>query len=41
MIISPWGEVLAEAGDQPGIITATLDISLVAKARDAIPAWQQ
>lgn len=41
MIISPWGEVLAEADDQPGIITATLDISQVTKARHAIPACQQ
>ncbi|HCI46019.1 MAG TPA: amidohydrolase [Rhodospirillaceae bacterium] len=40
MIISPWGEVLAEADDQPGVISATLDLALVDKARKAVPAWQ-
>ena len=39
MIVSPWGEVLARApGDEPGVITATLDLDAVAKARQAIPA---
>lgn len=40
MIISPWGQVLQAAGDQPGVITASLDLAAVAKARAAIPAWQ-
>ena len=40
MIISPWGEVLAEADDQPGVISASLDLALVDKARKAVPAWQ-
>ncbi|HEX4179249.1 MAG TPA: carbon-nitrogen hydrolase family protein [Caulobacteraceae bacterium] len=39
MIIGPWGEVLARAdGDEPGVISATLDLDAVAKARQAIPA---
>ena len=39
LIISPWGEILAEAsGDAPGIILADLDLSHVAKARARIPA---
>lgn len=38
LIISPWGEVLAEAGDQPEIIRAELRLSHVRKAREAIPA---
>ncbi len=40
MIISPWGEILAKAGDQPTIITADIDLSDVKKARSAIPALQ-
>lgn len=41
LIISPWGEVLAEAkGDAPGIILADLDLDQVAKARARIPAVQ-
>ena len=39
LIISPWGEVLAEAdGDTPGIILADLDPDAVAQARGRIPS---
>ncbi len=38
LIISPWGEVLAEAGDAPEILYADLILSHVRKARGAIPA---
>ena len=39
MIISPWGEILAEAdGDEPGVIWADIDLDQVAKARDRIPS---
>ena len=39
LIVSPWGEVLAEAPeDAPGIITAELDLAEVAKARARIPS---
>jgi len=38
MIVSPWGETLAEAkGDEPGIILADIDPARVAKARRQIP----
>lgn len=37
MIIGPWGEVIANGGDEPGIISATLDMDAVDKARNAIP----
>ncbi len=41
LIVSPWGEVLAEADHaEPGIILADLDLAEVAKARARIPAWQ-
>ena len=39
LIVSPWGEVLAEAAhDAPGYILADLDLEDVAKARARIPA---
>lgn len=39
LIVSPWGEVLAEAdGDAPGIIVADLDLDEVARARGRIPS---
>jgi len=38
-IVGPWGQVLAKADhDEPGVITADLDLDEVAKARAAIPA---
>lgn len=38
LIISPWGEILADGGDKPGIVMADLDMAEVAKARAAIPS---
>ncbi|OYU49918.1 MAG: amidohydrolase [Rhizobiales bacterium PAR1] len=37
IIVDPWGRVLAEAGDEPGPVLATLDLSLVTDARQRIP----
>ena len=38
MIISPWGEILAEKGEGTGIIIADLDLNKVEEARKQIPA---
>ncbi len=38
LIISPWGDILADGGESVGITQATLDLSVVDKARQAIPA---
>ena len=38
LIVDPWGHVLAEAGDDDDLILADLDVSLVQKAREQIPA---
>jgi predicted amidohydrolase len=38
LIIDPWGAILAEAGDEPGVITATLDLARVAECRGMVPA---
>ena len=39
LIVSPWGEVLAEKADaEPGVILADLDLDAVAKARRRIPS---
>jgi predicted amidohydrolase len=40
LIVDPWGRILADGGDEPGIVTATLDLAEVAKARAMIPALQ-
>jgi predicted amidohydrolase len=38
LIVAPWGEILAEAGDEPGIIATAIDFSQVATARSMIPS---
>jgi deaminated glutathione amidase len=38
LIVSPWGEVLAEAGTEPGVITAALDLGLADQVRARIPS---
>jgi len=38
LIVGPWGEILAEAGEEPGIVTATLDLARVAECRAMVPA---
>jgi predicted amidohydrolase len=38
LIISPWGEVLADAGEKPGFIVADVDLDQVHKARSMVPA---
>ncbi|MBA4223359.1 MAG: amidohydrolase [Methylobacterium sp.] len=37
IIVDPWGRVLAEAGNEPGLIMAQIDLALVADARQRIP----
>jgi predicted amidohydrolase len=38
LIVSPWGEVLAEGGTEPGIVTAEIDPGAVEAARTSIPS---
>jgi deaminated glutathione amidase len=38
LIVDPWGRVLAEAGTDPGVILAEIDVGQVAEARGRIPA---
>lgn len=38
LIVAPWGEVLAEAGTEPGIVIADLDLAQADLARARIPA---
>ncbi|HWA92251.1 MAG TPA: carbon-nitrogen hydrolase family protein [Rhizomicrobium sp.] len=40
LIIAPWGEILAEAGTEPGIIVAEIDPAAVASARGRVPSLQ-
>ncbi|HEX4080641.1 MAG TPA: carbon-nitrogen hydrolase family protein [Rhizomicrobium sp.] len=38
LIVSPWGEILAEAGSDPGVITAEIDPASSSEARARIPS---
>jgi predicted amidohydrolase len=38
LAVDPWGEVLADAGDAPGVVMADLDLSRVADARGKVPS---
>ncbi|RIK98291.1 MAG: amidohydrolase [Proteobacteria bacterium] len=40
LIVDPWGEVLAEAGTEPGVILAQIDPARVASVRQSIPSLQ-
>ena len=38
LVVNPWGEVVADGGEAPGIVYADVDLSSVAKARGMIPS---
>ena len=38
LIVAPWGEVLADGGDAPGIVTAEIDTARVTEARGRVPS---
>lgn len=38
MIIDPWGDILAEAGEEPGYIVADIDMAKVLEVRSALPS---
>ena len=37
LVVDPWGEILADGGEQPGVIFAEIDLARVHKARSRIP----
>lgn len=40
LVVAPWGEVLADGGEAPGVVMADLDLTAVERARAMVPAWQ-
>jgi predicted amidohydrolase len=38
LVVSPWGEVLVDAGTDPGLVMVDLDLTEVARARHRIPS---
>lgn len=39
LIIDPWGNILAEADENPGLVSAELDIDMVKQVRSQIPIF--
>lgn len=40
LIVDPWGAILAEAGDEPTIITADLNLADISRVRQMLPSLQ-
>ncbi|MFN3722394.1 MAG: carbon-nitrogen hydrolase family protein [Paracoccaceae bacterium] len=38
LVIAPWGEVLADGGDAPGVVFADIDLAQVTAARSRVPS---
>jgi len=38
LVVAPWGEVLADAGTEPGFVTAELDMAKIDEARTMVPS---
>jgi predicted amidohydrolase len=38
LVVSPWGEVLADGGEEPGLVLAEIDPAKVEEARRMVPA---
>ncbi len=38
LVVSPWGEVVADGGDLPGVVQVQIDLDKVAEARAKIPS---
>ena len=38
LVVDPWGEVIAEGGESPGVVYADLDLSRVAAVRTMLPS---
>jgi predicted amidohydrolase len=38
LIVNPWGEVIADGGEQPGYVSAYIDLEMVARVRAQLPS---
>jgi predicted amidohydrolase len=40
LVVDPWGRVIAEAGTEPGVVLADIDLAEIATARSRMPSLQ-
>ena len=38
LVVNPWGEIIADGGDIPGVVNTQIDLDLVAKTRARVPS---
>ena len=41
LAVNPWGQVIAQLEEKPGILMADLDFTQIEEVREAIPIWKQ
>ncbi|XP_069142377.1 nitrilase and fragile histidine triad fusion protein NitFhit-like [Argopecten irradians] len=39
MVVDPWGKVVAECGEGPGLVVAEIDLAYIRKVRRDMPVW--
>jgi len=40
LIVAPWGEVLADAGDGVGLVSALIEVARIGEVRRMVPSLQ-
>jgi predicted amidohydrolase len=40
LIVDPWGEVLADAGEDVGVVSARIEVARIAEVRNMVPSLQ-
>ncbi|KJS50744.1 MAG: carbon-nitrogen hydrolase [Peptococcaceae bacterium BRH_c23] len=41
LAVNPWGQVLAQLDEKPGILMIDLDLTQIEEVREALPVWKQ
>jgi|SRR5680860_146529 len=41
LAVSPWGKVLAQLEEKPGVLMVELDLTQIDEVREALPVWKQ
>lgn len=41
LVVDPWGTVLSQLAEKPGLLTAELDLAQIEEVRAALPVWKQ
>ena len=41
LAVNPWGQVLAQLDENPGILMVDLDLTQIEEVREALPVWKQ